>query len=175
MKNIYKPLSIMLVLIATLSGCVGGGLRGGMTDKTTYQETLVNIPDIGAGKGRIFIYILEGGPNEIMNTVGIFDFISIDKDIFRFGGESYFYLDVKAGPHHVTTTDVVKAGFANNKKQYGKNSAEISIPEGKVVYMRIVPQKARVYKLEIVSKSKAEPEMGSLLLWTNSMTTMKID
>ena len=174
MKNIYKPLSIIFILIITLSGCVGGALRGGMTDKTTYQETLASMPSIHTGEGRVFIYIPKGGP-DIMSTLGVIDFISIDKDIFRFGGESYFYLDVDAGSHHVTTTDVVKAGFANNKKQHGKNSTEITIPEGKVVYMRIVPQKARVYKLEIVSKSKAESEMGSLLLWTNSITTMKID
>lgn len=173
MKNIYKPLPIILVLITTLSGCVGDALRTGMTDKTTYQETLVGIPGIGTGKGRLFIYIPKGGP-DIMSTLGVIDFISIDKDIFRFGGESYFYLDVKAGTHHVTTTGVVKTGF-KNKKQYGKSSAEISVPEGDVVYMRIVAQKTRVYKLEIVSMSKAESEMGSLPLWTNSMTTMKIE
>ncbi len=173
MNNIFKPLSIMLVLIATLFGCAGAALRGGMTDKITYQKTLTSIPDIDTGKGRIFIYIPKGGPN-IISTLGVIDFISIDKDIFRFGGESYFYLDVEAGSHHVTTTEVVKAGF-KNKKQYGKNSTEISVPEGEVIYMRIVAQKARVYKLEIVSKSKAELEMGSLPLWTNSMTTMKIE
>jgi len=172
MKNIYKPLFIMLILVVTLSGCVGGALRGGMTDKTTYQETLASIPDINAGEGRVFIYIPKGGP-DIMSTLGVIDFISIDNDIFRFGGESYFYLDVEAGSHHVTTTEVVKAGF-KNKKQYGKNSTEISVPEREVVYMRIVAQKARVYKLEIASKSKAESEMEGLPLWTNSMTTMTI-
>jgi len=173
MKNIYKPLSLILILIVTLSGCVGGALRGGMTDKTTYQETLTSMPNIGAGEGRLFIYVPKGGP-DVMSTLGVIDFISIDKDIFRFGGESYFYLDVEAGSHHVTTTEVVKAGF-KNKKQYGKNSAEISVPEGKVIYMRIVAQKARVYKLEVASKSKAESEMDGLPLWTNSITTMKIE
>jgi hypothetical protein len=174
MKNIYKPLSFILVLIVTLSGCVGGALRDGMTDKTTYQETLVNIPDIGTGQGRVFIYIPKSGP-DIMNTLGVIDFISIDKDIFRFGGESYFYLDIEAGSHHVTTTEVVKAGFANNKKQYGKNSTKITVPEGEVIYLRIIAQKAREYQLELMSKSIAESEMGSLPLWTNSMTTMTIE
>lgn len=109
-----------------------------------------------------------------MSTLGVIDFISIDKDIFRFGGESYFYLYVEAGIHHVTTTEVVIAGF-KTKKQYGKNSAEITVPEGEVIYMKIVAQKARVYKLETVSKSKAESEMTNLPFWTNSMTTMKIE
>lgn len=173
MKNKYKSLPAVLVLIAMLSGCVGGALRDGMTDKTTYQETLVNIPGIDVGKGRIFIYSPKGGP-DLLSTLGVIDFISIDKDLFRFGGESYFYLDVGAGSHHVTTTEVVIAGF-KNKKQYGKNSTEIFVPEGEVVYMRIAAQKARVYKLKIVPMSKAESEMGSLPLWTNSMTTMKIE
>jgi len=174
MKSIYKQLSITLIFIAMLSGCVGGALRGGMTDKTTYQETLVSIPDIETGKGRIFIYTLKGGP-DIMSTLGVIDFISIDKDIFRFGGESYFYLDIEAGSHQATITEVVKKGFASNAKQYGINKTDISVPEGGVAYMRIVAQKPSVYRLEMAPKSKAESEMGGLLLWTNSITTMKIE
>lgn len=173
MNNNCKLLSIVLFLIVTLSGCTGSVLRGGMTDKTTYQETLASIPGLNTGEGRVFIYIPKGGP-DIMSTLGVIDFISIDKDIFRFGGESYFYLDIEAGFHRVTTTEVVKAGF-KNKKQYGKNSTEITVPEGEVIYLRIVAQKAKAYKLELTSKSKAESEMGSLPLWTNSMTTMTIE
>ncbi|MDX2368836.1 MAG: hypothetical protein QNK36_10590 [Colwellia sp.] len=145
-----------------------------MTDETTYQETLASIPSLNTGEGRVFIYIPKGGP-DIMSTLGVIDFISIDKYIFRFGGESYFYLDIEAGSHHVTTTDVVKPGFTNNKRQYGKNSTEITVPEGEVIYLRIVAQKARAYKLELMPKSKAESEMGSLPLWTNSKTTMTIE
>jgi len=144
-----------------------------MTDKATYQETLVSIPDIDTGKGRIFIYTQKGGPN-IMSTLGVIDFISIDKNIFRFGGESYFYFDIGAGSHQATITDVVKKGFASNKKQYGKNKIDLSVPEGGVVYMRILAQESGVYKLEMAPKSIAEPEMAGLQLWTNSITTMKI-
>jgi len=69
---------------------------------------------------------------------------------------------------------VVKAGF-KNKKQYGKNKIEITTPEGDVVYLRIISQKSRIYKLEVVPKVLAESEMANLPLWTNSATTMKID
>lgn len=173
MKNIYKPLSIVLVLVVTLSGCVGAALRGGMTDQTSYQDTLASIPNIGTGKGRVFFYIPKGGP-DAMSTLGVIDFISVDKHIFRFGGESYFYLDIDAGIRHVTTTDVVIAGL-KNKKQYGKNAIEIAVSEGEVNYLRIAAQKPRAYKLELVPKLTAESEMAGLPLWTNSMTTMTIE
>ena len=144
-----------------------------MTDEVTYQKTLNSIPGVESGKGRAFVYIPKGGP-DVMSTMGVIDFFSIDDTIFRFGGESYFYIDIDAGSHHVTVTEVVKAGLRNTK-QYGKNKIEIFAPEGDVIYLRITPQKARVYTVEVVSKSIAEREMENLSLWTNSATTMKIE
>ena len=173
MKKSNKLLLVMLTSVVALSGCTGAVLRGGMTDKETYQETLDNISGIDAGKGRVFIYVPKGGPN-IMSTMGVMDFLSIDKDIYRFGGESYFYLDIETGSHNATVTEVVKTGF-KNKKQYGKNQIKISTPEGGVAYLKIIAQKARVYKLEVVPKALAESEMANLPLWTNSATTMKIE
>lgn len=144
-----------------------------MTDKITYQETLDEIPDIDTGKGRAFIYFSQGGPG-VVSTIGIIDFISIDKDIFRFGGESYFYLDVEAGLRLVTITEVVKAGL-KNKKQYGKHQIKIAVPEKDTIYLRIAAQESRAYEMEVVSKSTAETEMKNLSLWTNSSTTMRIE
>ncbi len=174
MRKIYKLPSTIFVFAIVLSGCTGAALRAGMTDKTTYQEMLDNVPDIKSGNGRAFIYIPKSGP-DIIDTLGIIDFISIDKNIYRFGGESYFYLDIEAGSHQATINEVVKPGFASNKKQYGKNKIEITVPESRVIYMKISPQKTRVYTLEVVSKSKAEKEMQHLPLWTNSATTMRIE
>lgn len=173
MKNTYKPITILFALLIVLSGCVGAALRGGMTEKTTYRELLATIPIIESGKGRVFIYAPKGGP-DIMSTLGVIDFISIDRDIFRFGGESYFYLDIETGSHKVTTTSVVKAGF-KNKKRYGENTKSINVREREAIYLRIVAQKARVYELELASKSKAEEEMSTLPLWKNSMTSMRIE
>ncbi len=172
MKNSYKSLLVILTIIVALSGCTGAVLRGGMTDKETYQETVVSISGIDAGKGRVFIYAPKGGPN-IVDTMGVMDFLSIDKDIYRFGGESFFYLDIETGSHNATITEVVKAGI-KNKKQYGQHQIEISIPESGVTYLKIIAQKSRVYKLEMVPKALAESEMTDLPLWTNSATTMKI-
>ncbi|MEH6473140.1 MAG: hypothetical protein V7752_18035 [Halopseudomonas sp.] len=173
MKSLYKFPLIILALVTILSGCTGSVLRGGMTDKTTYQETLHNISDVKAGKGRVFIYVPKGGP-DIISTLGVIDFISIDNEVYRFGGESYFYLDIKSGPHHVTVTEVVKAGL-KNKKQYGKNNLDISTPGGEVLYLRIMAYKSRAYNLEVVPKKLAESEMNNLPLWTNSSTTMEIE
>jgi hypothetical protein len=164
---------MVLTLIVVLSGCTGAVLRSGMTDKVTYQETLDKLPDIDTGKGRAFVYFPKGGP-DIVSTIGVIDFISIDKDIYRFGGESYFYLDVASGPRHFTITEVVKAGL-KNKKQFGKNKIDIVVPEKDTIYLRIAAQKARAYKLETVTKSIAETEMNDLPLWTNSSTAMKIE
>ena len=173
MQNSYKLLLTIYTLIVALSGCTGAVLRGGMTGNTTYQETLANLSGIETGKGRVYIYIPKRGPN-IMSTMGVIDFISIDKNIYRFGGESYFYLDIEAGPHNATITEVVKAGL-KNKKQYGKNKIEITIPESDVVYLKIIAQKSKIYKLEVVPKALAESEMADLPLWTNNATTMKIE
>ena len=172
MKNLYR-LPLVIFTLVVLSGCTGAILRGGMTDKITYQETLNSISGVETGKGRVFIYIPKGGP-DIISTMGVMDFISIDKDIYRFGGESYFYLDIDSGPHNLTVTEVVKVGF-KNKKQYGKNRLEITALEGDVIYLRIMAYKARAYKLEVVPKTVAESEMINLPLWTNSPTTMKIE
>lgn len=172
MKNLYK-LSLAILALVILSGCTGAVLRGGMTDKITYKETLDSLSNVEAGKSRVFIYTPKGGP-DIISTMGVIDFISIGKDIYRFGGESYFYLDTESGPHTVTVTEVVKVGF-KNKKQYGKNKLEIIAPERDVIYLRIMAYKAKAYKLEIVPKTLAELEMINLPLWTNSPTTMKIE
>jgi len=144
-----------------------------MTDKISYQETLGSIPDIASGKGRAFIYIPKGGP-DIISTLGVIDFISVDESIYRVGGESYFYLDMNAGSHHVTTTEVVKKAGFTNKKQYGKNTIDITVPEGNVTYLRMTAYQARAYNVDEVSKLTAEAEMKGLPLWTNSSTTMTI-
>ena len=173
MKASYKLLFIVLAFVVALYGCTGAALRSGMTDNATYQETLDKLPKIDAGKGRAFVYIPKGGP-DIVSTIGVIDFISVDKDIYRFGGESYFYLDVASGPRHFTITDVVKAGL-KNKKQFGKNTIDVVMPEKETIYLRIVAQEARTYKFDLVAQSIAETEMKGLPLWTNSSTTMKIE
>lgn len=171
MRKIYRSLSIIFAFAFVLSGCTGAALRAGMTDKTTYQQMSGSVPDIKSGYGRAFIYVPKSGP-DIMDTLGIIDFISIDKSIYRFGGESYFYLDIEAGSHQATITEVVKPRFGSNKKQYGKNKIEITVPESRVIYMKITGKKTRAYTLEVVSKSIAEKEMQNLPLWTNSATIM---
>ena len=173
MKESYKRLPILFALIISLTGCVGAAMRGGMTDDISYQQTMATSPSIAPGYGRIFVYSPIGGPN-IASILGVIDFLSIDKDIVRFGGESYFYMDVPAGTHDLTTTAIV-TGIRKNNIQPGQNNIEVTVPEAQVVYVRIGSEKAMVYSLETVLKSEAEEEMIDLPLWTNTMTTMKLD
>jgi len=173
MKELYKRLPILLALIVSLTGCVGAAMRGGMTDNISYQQTMATSPAIAPGHGRIVVYSPIGGPN-IVSTLGVIDFISIDNDIVRFGGQSYFYLDVPAGTHNLTTTAIV-TGIRKNNIQPGKNRIELRVSEAQVVYVRIGSERAMVYSLETVLKSEAEAEMVDLPLWTNTITTMTLD
>jgi len=113
-----------LITITFLSSCVGSGLRNIMTEEKDYKVLIKEIPDIQQGYARIFIYSPKGGPSYPLNSMGDIDFFSLDKNIYRFGGKSYFYLDIKSGSHLLTVTNVVVRGFASNKKQAGENQLE---------------------------------------------------
>lgn len=174
-------LPVFLVTVALLSGCVGAGLRNIMTDDKDYQELVKEIPGIQASHGRVFFYSPKGGPSYPLNSMGDMDFFSIDNTIYRFGGTSYFYLDIKAGPHLMTTTNLVVRGFASNKKQAGENKLEINIKNNETIYLRLVNHSKsksindRAYDISVVDKGKAEMEMEGLSLWNNHETTMVIE
>lgn len=170
-----------LIAITLVSGCVGTGLRNIMTEEKPYEELVKEIPNIQEGYGRVFIYSPKGGPSYPLNSMGDIDFFSIDKTIYRFGGESYFYLDIETGAHLLTVTNVLVRGFASNKKQYGKNSLEININNGQVIYLRFINQSKsksiddRAYSVSIIERNIAEKELVNLTLWNNHKTTMKIE
>ena len=182
--NRYRSKIVILLSVITitlLSGCVGAGLRNGMTEEKSYQEFVKEIPNIPQGYGRVFIYSPKGGPTYPLNSMGDIDFFSIDKTIYRFGGESYFYLDIKSGAHLLTVTNVVVRGFASNKKQYGKNNLEINIDNQQLIYLRFVNQSKsksideRAYSVNVIEKNVAETEIANLAFWNNDETTMKIE
>lgn len=171
---------ILFVVVGLLSGCVGSGLRNIMTEEKEYKELIKEIPDIQQGYGRIFIYSPKGGPEYPLNSMGDIDFFSIDQNIYRFGGESYFYLDIKMGPRLITSTNVVVRGFASNKKQYGKNRLQINVDNKKSIYLRFVNHGSksitgRDYDVSVIDKNKAELEIENLSFWNNHETTMIIE
>lgn len=167
--------------IILLSGCVGSGLRSVMTEDKKYKNLIMEISNIPQGHGRIFIYSPKGGPDLSLNTMGDIDFFSLDKKIYRFGGEAYFYLDVKAGSHLITVTDVLVRGFAHNKKQQGKKKLNIILRNGQTSFLRFVNRsvsksiKNRNYDVNVIEKNRAERELEGLDYWNNYETTMKLE
>ena len=151
-----------------------------MTEEKHYKVLINEIPDVQQGYARIFIFSPKGGPSYPLNSMGDIDFFSIDKTIYRFGGESYFYLDIKSGSHLFTVTNVVVRGLASNKKQAGENKLEINLNNQQVIYLRLVNHSQsksidkRIYRIEEVEINSAEAEMAGLSFWNNDETTMKI-
>lgn len=181
-KDTSKILILFLLITITfLSGCVGSGLRNIMTEEKEYKVLITEIPDMKQGYARVFIYSPKGGPSYPLNSMGDIDFFSLDKNIYRFGGESYFYLDIKSGLHLLTVTNVLVRGFASNKKQAGENKLEINLNNQQVVYLRLVNHSKsksiddRVYSIEEVEINRAEAEISGLYFWNNHETTMKIE
>ena len=177
----YKVSFVVLFLVTSLSGCVGVGLRNVMTEEKSYENLLEEIPSISQGYGRVFIYSPKGGPSYPLNSMGDIDFFSIDKIIYRFGGESYFYIDIESGQHLLTVTNVLERGLVSNKKQYGENKLDINIDSQQVIYLRFVNQSKsksihdRSYSVSIVDRNMAEVEIVNLALWDNFETTMVLE
>ena len=111
---------MLVITTALLSGCVGSALRSGMTEDKKYSAFIKQAPVIAKGYGRIIIYSPKGGPSYPLNSMGDIDFFTIDSKVYRFGGASYFYLDIQSGQHQLTVNNVLVRGLVSNKKQYGK-------------------------------------------------------
>lgn len=180
----HTPIVLILLSLATitlLSGCVGSGLRNIMTEDKEYKVFIKELPNIQQNYARVIIYSPKGGPSYPLNSMGDIDFFSIDKNIYRFGGESYFYLDIESGLHLLTVTNVVVRKFASNKKQAGENKLEINLNNQQVIYLRLVNHSTsksindRIYSIEEVEKNRAEKEITGLTFWNNHETTMKIE
>ncbi|MGB1263921.1 MAG: hypothetical protein ACPG52_13515 [Cognaticolwellia sp.] len=180
-RQYLKTVTVMLVLTTMfISGCVGSALRSGMTEDKEYKEFIKQAPVIAKGYGRIIIYSPKGGPSYPLNSMGDIEFFTIDRKVYRFGGASYFYLDIKSGQHQLTVNNVLIRGFASNKKQYGKYKLELNVPEQDTIYLRFVNQSKskaideRAYSVDIVDKESAGSEMANLRYWNNFNTTMTI-
>lgn len=166
-----------------MSGCAYSIMWLAMTEKKEYKELIKDIPDIPQGYGRIFIYSPKGDPSFQLNRMSNIDFFSIDKIIYRFAIETYFYLDIEIGSHLITATNVVVIGFyrGNVKKQSGQTELEINLENKQVIYLRFANRseskfvKDRIYDINVVDKNRAEIEIANLTFLNHHETDWKIE
>lgn len=126
------------------------------------RPTLSEIPP---GKGRVFVYLKEGGPN-ILNTKGATDYCTVDEYGYEIMGKTFWYLDLPIGSHTITATDAVN--FWTSRPKYGKKKLEFDLSEGETVFVRMntggttALEVTMTYTPVIVSSEEAELEIANL-------------
>lgn len=137
---IYCILLISTILLNT--GC--GGLVGvcyrslAVGDSDSYSELVASLPSIPEGRGRVFIYMVEGDPS-VLNTSGLFTTLSLDNRIYHIAGATFFYADLRLGKHKVTASSAGKMAKGTFKKTFcfGENVAEFELSDQDVKYIKI--------------------------------------
>jgi hypothetical protein len=93
------------------------------------------LPPIQPQTGRVFVYLIDAGPNILFDTRGKTDCCTVDKEMWHFLGECFWYVDLPEGVHRITVTDVFPSIFSGPK--HGKHSVEFSLRSGEMKYCRI--------------------------------------
>ncbi|MGB5847407.1 MAG: hypothetical protein WBH40_02905, partial [Ignavibacteriaceae bacterium] len=88
-------------------------------DDGTYSEISKTLPAIPEGKGRVFLYMLEGGAS-LANTYGVAPKLTIDNYAYRILGDTFFYIDLKIGKHLVTASKINEGDY-DKKYSLGEN------------------------------------------------------
>lgn len=133
-KGLIKN-SVLLMLsfcILSTTGCVGMALRS-ITTGPTYAKGKHTLPDVASDRGRLFVYLVDGGPN-LMNTMGRNNACTVDRQMYGIAGKSYWLVDLEPGHHKVTANGVKGWGF---NARYGKYAVEFDLEQGEKKYCRI--------------------------------------
>lgn len=118
----------------SITGCGGiaaYAVRSSILGKN-YGELKCSIPPIPPWKGRLFVYLVDGGPS-VANTGGVTFNCSVDRRICSVMGRSYWYLDLGEGKHKVTTELETGWGYS----RYGKYAVEFDLKTNETKYCRI--------------------------------------
>ena len=140
-RTLLQTILYGLVGLAVLSnlGCVSSIQKAGFTDGTTYQENRGKIKPPAPDHGRLFMYQVKGAPNYWKNNpVGVMSICSVDSNVYRVLGGSYWYVDLPSGKHKVSLG--VKLGhpwFSSKKVSYGKKTVDFDLKSGDTVYCSI--------------------------------------
>jgi hypothetical protein len=171
----------LLGLALSLEGCGGAmGFGVGVVTRAAgtgdaYAAWKASAPPISPGSGRLFVY----APNRQVSvwtsdwaTGGEFVF-DVDRDVCDVIGSSFAYIDLPAGAHSLSASDIKKfpGGF-----QFGRYVTKVRIAEGKTTFARIdpVPESPTLVtvggptvRLVVVGNTSAEQEMAKLPLDTH--------
>jgi hypothetical protein len=158
-----KSLKYLMIIMLSCSvlfttGCTGLLLRHvEKGNDKTYAELKDSIQQITPTSGRLFIYLVDGGPN-LFNTGGLmYDYCTVDEHIYKIMGKTYWYIDLLPGKHKVTV------GGGKNK------IVEFDIAEGQTIYCRINLSFGFPYSLSpvIIEPKEAEQELLGLDWYKN--------
>ena len=107
-------------------------------DGKTYSELSSSFPAIPEGKGRIFIYMTDGGPSAL-NTFGIVGAaLTVDDTLQFISGKTFFYVDLDIGKHAVTAEKVIPMMIVGKPKyKRGKNAIDFELLDRQVKYVKI--------------------------------------
>ena len=132
-------LLIGLILVSSLAlmntGCMMLMAKVATGNVGTYATVIDSLPPIPEGSGRVFIYMVRGGPN-ISNGFGLNPSVSIDDRIHGLSAKFFFYEDLKVGEHKITTGKLTTGSF---KKTfcYGESSLDLELSDQEVKFIKI--------------------------------------
>jgi hypothetical protein len=175
LKKACKFLIGLLIVVAVLSttGCMGMAVRHfEKGSESSYSELKSSMAPIPAGSGRLFLYMVDGGPNPMLTMTGYMGFCTVDEDVYGVMGKTYWYIDLPTGNHRITAN--CSPGILG-RVYYGKNIADFDLNEGEIKYCRIdrtgfLPDFAPV----MVESPRAEQELMSLDFYKNFNKNKKV-
>lgn len=177
-----QTLSILIVLTAIClfnTGCAGMLFRYAIVgDDGEYSKIVTSLPAIPQNKGRVFIYMPEGGPN-IMNTMGIWVEFSIDERIHHIAGETFFYIDLKTGKHKISANKMT-TGFFKRTYQLGENVIDFELLNQEVKYVKVYYKgtvaysKFNTYFPILIEPKSAVNEIKPLKFYKDHETNLKL-
>ncbi len=169
-QRLFNYFILLTSIVLLNSGCAGILVRSMAPDYGTYSELLDSLTAIPDGKGRVFIYMVDGGPT-VMNVGVLAAPLSIDNDVYFFAGKSFFFVDLDIGKHKLTATNMT-SGFVKRTYHLGENALDIVISNQDVKYIRIdmkgnlvLPNSATFHPILLESNQSAISEISSLELF----------
>ena len=140
-RNRYLIYVVLLgSVILSNYGCVGSLGRGTMLGEK-YSDIIGSLPAIPDGKGRVFVYMVDGGPTASDNGTGWSGPISIDGKIYKINGETFAYYDLEQGCHEISAGGIslpakeFMGGW--NFRPEGIRQVKFVISDKEIKYIRI--------------------------------------